>query len=92
MGSPHKTCDLRLDLGWTPSLPTSDFQNLCAESPDGRYLALVRWLVRANEPGFVVHTLDTIARTVTTSEPQPGCCERLWWDDGVRWSTSRPDA
>jgi hypothetical protein len=92
MGSPFVTCGVRLHLDWAPDLPTTGYQDLSAQSPDGRYLALVQWHVRANEPGFVVHTVDTVRHTVSASEPQEGCCERLWWDDGVHWSVSRIDA
>lgn len=92
MGSPFMTCSVRLQLGWVPGLPASDFQDVCAESPDGRHIALVHWLSPGNQPGFVVYTIDTVARSVSVSERQIGCCERLWWDGGARWSVYRPDA
>jgi hypothetical protein len=88
MGSPFRTCSIRLHLDWEPDMPTSGFQNLSAQSPDARYLALVRWHTPDNQPGFVVYTLDTVARTVAVSQPQAGCCERLWWDGGFRWSAA----
>jgi hypothetical protein len=85
MGSPYQVCDIRLQLDWKPDLPGSGFQDLSVESPDGRYLSLVEWHIVDNAPAFVVHTLDTVAHTVRSSDPQLGCCARLWWDDGARW-------
>jgi len=88
MGSPFKACDVRLHLDWEPEIPAGDFQDLTSESPDGRYLALVRWHVPGDDPGFVVYTLDLVAHTVTTSPPQSGCCEKLWWENGFHWSAA----
>jgi hypothetical protein len=92
MGSPYRVCDIQLALDWEPDLPTSGFQDVSAESPDGRYLALVEWRTQGDGPAFVVHTLDTTAREVATSELQLGACRRLWWDGGVRWDVGHNDA
>lgn len=86
MGSPYNECRIRLTLGWQPPIPTSGFQDLCAASPDGRYLALVRWDTPNNEPGFIVFTLDNEEQTVSYSPRQRGCCDKLWWENGFRWS------
>ena len=59
MGSPHQTCRMQLSGDWQPRLELDDWQDLQAQSPDGRYLALVRWDTRGNTPGFrIVDALD----------------------------------
>lgn len=52
MGSPYNVCRIRLNLSWQPPVPTSDFQDICATTSDGRYLALVRWDTSNNQPGL----------------------------------------
>ncbi|MFZ2494076.1 MAG: hypothetical protein WA208_21555 [Thermoanaerobaculia bacterium] len=87
MGSPFNVCRLQLQLGWSPDLPNDDWQDLAAESPDGRFIALVRWEVRSNDPGFIIFTLDNVEQRVDRSERHAGCCERIWWSgNSFEWS------
>lgn len=87
MGSPWDSCDLWIDGDWSPDLPVQDWQGLSAESPDGRYLALVRWDTTGNEPGFRIYTLDDVLHTVAVSPREHGCCVKVWWHEGAfRWS------
>lgn len=86
MGSPFNICQLRLQLAWSPQLPDGGWQDLWAESPDGRFVALILWHVPENRPGFIVYTLDNLEHTVTRSAPQSGCCEKVWWDGQFRWA------
>jgi hypothetical protein len=82
MGSPFRLCRLRLDGAWIPLVPNDQgWQNLSAASPNGRFVALVRWDVVGNEPGFRILTVDCDDRTVQTTERIPGCCESLAWRD-----------
>jgi hypothetical protein len=86
MGSPFNICGgIRLDLDWAPNIPIGGYQDIWAASPDGRFIALVVWHTPGNVPGFVVYTIDNVERTVAHSQPQSGCCERIWWDGGFRW-------
>jgi len=86
MGSPYNVCDIELNGTWVPRLPTRTWQDKCAQSPDGRYLALVYWDVSNNVPGFHTVVLDTVAHTVSENERIKGCCDDLWWDaNGLRW-------
>src|ERR1700694_2214266 len=82
MGSPFQCCAIVLEGPWVPDIPTTDWQNLSAASPDGRYAALVRWDTPRNEPGFRLFTVDLIERAVRRSRRISGCCEALWWEDG----------
>jgi len=84
MGSPFRLCRLRLDGSWIPPVPNDlGWQNLSATSPNGRFVALVRWDHVANNPGFRILTVDCRDHTVQTTERTPGCCESLAWRDGV---------
>jgi hypothetical protein len=84
MGSRFQACRLRLEGSWIPPVPNDeDWQNLSATSPDGRFVALVRWDVGGNEPGFRILTVDCRDRAVQTTERILGCCESVAWRDGV---------
>ena len=84
MGSRFRICRLRLEGSWIPPVPNDDgWQNLSATSPDGRFVALVRWDTGGNEPGFQILTVDCRDRTVQTSDRIPGCCQSVVWRDGV---------
>src|SRR5688500_6271872 len=86
MGSPFQACEVSLDLEWQPEIPRNDFQDLFAESPDQRHIALVRWSIANNEPGFVIYTLDNLNRDVVVTSRYPDSCERIWWDDVLCWT------
>lgn len=84
MGSPFRLCRLRLDGPWIPPVPNDlGWQNLSATSPNGRFVALVRWEIVANNPGFRILTVDCRDRTVQTTERKLGCCESLAWRNEV---------
>lgn len=84
MGSPFRLCRLRLEGSWIPPVPKDQgWQNLSATSPDGRFVALIRWDIVANDPGFRVLDVDCSDRKVRTSERIHGCCESLAWRNEV---------
>jgi len=85
MGSPYNTCRVSLSGEWVPRLPNDgdDYQDLKAWSEDQRHLALVRWAVRANQPGFKVVVISLAGRRVTQYRRRKGCCEAIWWKDGA---------
>jgi hypothetical protein len=85
MGSPYNMCRVALLGKWIPDLPNQghDYQPIMAWSSDGRHLALVRWAVRSNEPGFKVVVVSPSKRSVTQSRRQRGCCESIHWREGA---------
>ena len=94
MGSRFQLCRLRLEGSWIPSVPNDEgWQNISATSPDGRFVALVRWDTGGNGPGFRILAVDCRDHTVQTTERIFGCCESLAWRDGVFVPTTwRPPA
>ena len=87
MGSPFRVCEVVFTGLWRPKVPNDGWQNLQAESPDGRYVALVQWAANANRPGFVIYIFDTVAHNVRRLERVDGCCERIWWNGAhIQWS------
>jgi hypothetical protein len=91
MGSPYATCRVCLSGGRVPDLPNRgrDFQSLKAWSSDDRFLALVRWAVRSNRPGFTVVIVSPGGGAVTESARIEGCCESIRWEAGrFRFRTS----
>jgi hypothetical protein len=90
MGSPYDCCNIKLEGSWIPKLPTRDWQNVSASSPDGRFLGLVRWSTADNQPGFYVFTIDLQDRAVRKSSRIKGCCESLWWEGArFKWRAFR---
>ena len=86
MGSPYNLCEIRFEGDWIPPLPTEDWQDKKALSPDGRYVALIRWNTKGNRPGFHVVRIDTKRRKYHTTKRILGLCDRIWWDkDGFAW-------
>ena len=89
MGSPFNSCRLSLNGDWIPEIGLDDYQDKYAESPGKEYLALVKWDVKQNNPGFRLVIVDSRGRTVTTSSRVSGCCQSLEWvTGGFRWATS----
>src|SRR5258706_5793689 len=86
MGSPYQICSLHLSGEWTPDLGEGGWQPLNCASPDGRYLALVKWDTAENMPGFRVVLIDEERKSVDSSQRILGCCESLTWgDDVIYW-------
>ncbi len=87
MGSPYNVCGIRLYGSWVPELPEADWQDIRAYRPDRKVVALVRWDVPGNVPGFRLWILDTIDEMVETSERFPGCCTSLEWksEEEIVW-------
>ncbi len=87
MGSPFNSCDIELSGPWVPELVRSGWLDLAAPSPDGRYLALVRWATNAQGgPAFQLAVLDSTSEVVSWSEAIPGCCVRVGWSpNGITW-------
>jgi hypothetical protein len=83
MGSPYHVADLILDGPWKPDLPDEEWQDLTAQSADGRYVGLVAWDIRNNTPGFKVYTIDTLSKTVAQTDRIAGCCQQLEWKPGI---------
>jgi hypothetical protein len=80
MGSPYQLCRLTIDADWEPELPFDEFDRRWAESPDGRFVALVAWdLGGVNFPRIRLVILDDELQQVTTSDPLDGGCEELAW-------------
>ena len=89
MGSPWRRCDVEIRGEWSPDLPATDWLEVFATSTSREQVALVRWDIRDNEPGFRVVTVDANDRTVTESPRIEGICAELTWDeDGPHWRTA----
>jgi hypothetical protein len=82
MGSPYNLCEIRFSGEWIPPLPTEDWQDLKAISPDGRYVALVMWNTKGNLPGFHVVRIDTRKRKYHKTKRIMGLCRKISWDQG----------
>lgn len=80
MGSPWKICSIRMKGAWIPALPTENWQDLKAISPDQRYLGLVQWNTRNNEPGFHIIRIDVHKRTFHKTKRITGICRSLEWE------------
>jgi hypothetical protein len=92
MGSPFNLCDLQIVGEWVPSLPNEEWQDKTAQSPDGRFVALVAWAITNNEPGFCVYTIDVHSKSVSKSQRVQGCCEVVEWDanrEQFSWRVAR---
>ena len=77
MGSPYSCVDLTLNGSWVPKLPDCDWQDVSAESDDGRLLALVAWDHDNNQPGFRILVIDKKDKTIRRSERLAGCCKSV---------------
>lgn len=83
MGSAFRGCDLKLAGTWVPELPRDiAWQDVTAQSPDGRFVGLVFWDTPQNRPGFRILTIDCVAHQVSTSARVEGCCQSISWRDG----------
>jgi hypothetical protein len=80
MSSRYNEADLILSGPWIPDLPKLRWQNLAAQSLDGRYVTLIAWDIQKNfDLGFNTVLIDTLQRTVRISPRIAGPCE------GIRW-------
>ncbi len=88
MGSPYNSADLTLEGNWVPDLPRFDWQDISAQSENGRYLAVVAWATNdQGEPGFRIVVIDKKEKNVRVSRRQRGCCRSLSWhgSHGLSW-------
>ena len=83
MGSPFRCADLTLKGSWVPDLPNYDWQDLSAESHNGRFLALVAWDIAENGPGFRIVVIDKKLKTFSESKRINGCCKSLAVNDSL---------
>ena len=88
MGSPYHFAELELAGKWVPELPDYDWQDLFAESPNGRYLVLVAWMIDENHPGFRFVVIDKKEKVVRESKRITGCCQSLNWHVGLSYETA----
>ena len=87
MGSPYNLCEIEFDGEWIPPLSTEDWQDLKAQSPDKRYLALVQWNAAGNVPGFHVVRIDTKKKNYHKTKRIMGLCKKIYWDkDRFVWT------
>lgn len=77
MGSPYHFAELEIVGKWVPESPDYDWQDLFAESPNRRYLVLVAWMIKNNDPGFRFVLIDKKEKAVRESERIAGCCQSL---------------
>ncbi|WP_145308700.1 hypothetical protein [Gimesia fumaroli] len=88
-GSLWNRCDLQMSGEWIPALSLGNWQDLKAVSPDQRYVALVQWNTKENQPGFHVVRIDTHARTYHKTKRIAGLCRELkWQQDRFVWEKS----
>lgn len=80
MGSPYNLCEIKFEGEWIPPLPTEDWQDLKAQSPDGRYLALVQWNTKGNIPGFHIVRIDKKRKKYHKTKRIMGLCKKIFWD------------
>lgn len=84
MGSPHQACRISFTGGWVPELDLRwSWIPLQAYSNDGKILALAKWDILGNSPGFRIVVIDEGQRTVKQSKRISGCCESLAWEQGL---------
>jgi hypothetical protein len=87
MGSPHRICNLILDWPQQPDLPNREWQDIWAQDPNGRFLALIGWDIQDNDPGFRIYVIDRETMSVKESPRFRGCCEQIAWSgSGFRCS------
>ena len=67
MGSPYKTCELKL-TGTDLKLPKNGWSDKFAWTKDSKVLALIQWDFENNEPGFQFYIIDTLTDKLTKSE------------------------
>jgi hypothetical protein len=83
MGSPFNVATVEMSGSWKPDIPTDGWQDISAQSPDGRYVGLIFWDTPNNEPGFKVYTIDTVEKTISISNRIRGCCQYLEWKEEI---------
>ena len=88
MGSPYRLAEMELQGNWIPELPKTGWQDLFAESVNGRYLGLVAWMTENNEPGFKLVVIDKREQVVRESQRIPGCCQSLSWQAGFSFEVA----
>jgi len=85
-GSSWNVCEIRMTGEWVPAIPLEDWQDIKAVSLDQRYVALVQWNCKANQPGFHVVRIDTQARKYHKTRRIVGICRQInWQQDRFVW-------
>ncbi len=84
MGSPSEVCSLRLQGSWLPPglNEQREWVRVSASNRDRSLLALARWDIQENAPGFRLLVIDTHNKSVTESHRLEGCCESLAFEEG----------
>jgi hypothetical protein len=91
MGSPYNVCEIEFQGEWIPPLQDYDWQDLKVQSPDKRYLALVQWNTKNNQPGFHIVRIDTKDKRYHKTKRIMGLCKNLYWDkDKFAWKKDVP--
>jgi hypothetical protein len=90
MGSPYNVCDVSFYGDWIPSLPTTDWQDIKATSPDKKKIALVLWNATGNIPGFHIIRIDIQSESYHKTKRILGLCKKLYWEDGqFKWEKAK---
>ncbi|KOR29449.1 hypothetical protein TI04_08595 [Achromatium sp. WMS2] len=91
MGSPYNVCTLNFKGKWQPILPSDyEWQDLSAQSPNKRYLALIAWAIENNSPGFHIVVIDLKHKSIQRSPRIVGICMGIaWWGDILHYEVSK---
>ena len=79
MGAEFNICKLNIIGKVKPNLSGDDFQDILCWSLDFNFLALVRWNINNNNPGFNVYIINCKQNDVKKSDRIEGCCESIEW-------------
>lgn len=89
MGSPYNMCEITFSGEWIPVLPKDNWQDIKAASANGRYIALVQWNTKQNQPGFHIVRIDTQLKNYHKTKRIFGLCQKVYWEDGkFKWEKS----
>lgn len=80
MGSPYKTCTIQFIGSKQPYIGTTDYQEIYAWTTDRDYLALVRWNIRNNKPGYNIYLVESESGRVSVSDRFEGFCKDVEFD------------
>ncbi|HTZ72383.1 MAG TPA: hypothetical protein VMB47_00550 [Candidatus Aquilonibacter sp.] len=86
MGSPFQICQLTIAGVALPELPLDGWTPIFATSFDGTAVALTRWDILENKPGFRLILVKQGQTKIQESARISGCCESLVWaKDKIQW-------
>lgn len=77
-GSPYNVAELKI-IG-KPGFKikrNNDWQNIQAWTDDNKYLALIKWDITLNEPGFRIALFDSMKGLLKKTDRIPGCCNTI---------------